>query len=675
MLPPPCLLTAMKKIAFLSLLAFVSPLCAAPLDEAAALLQSKKYPEAVAAFAALPAGTGEPGYASSLHALALLHAGKPDESGAAADKVSADSPWALKAKYLKAAALTRAKKHAEAAAIYAEQATRVLTPARRDALVKSLLDLADEVSKDPAPSDIDVPPADFKKARELYAKALEQELSPALRGEVLFRKAVAEQRLALHAEASGTLVTYLTEFDADWSPSGARAKKGKAVTSGPHRCEARLRLAESQIALGGTGNARTTAEGLLALLKTAQNLTAAEKALAGDAAWLRVRSFAAPAPQKPVAAQQQAEDSNLEQRVQVMQQLDVQNVVPQAAQQQRRQQSGGFPAFYVSAAPMDPAGHLAALREFLQQYPAHKAAPEASQAIGDALAAQGKDLEAIAAFTDFIEGKNFKFDAAAPGHDKADPLTGYTPVEALGRRQQATFFAIGRIHFEHKRYSEAIAQWQKYTVQFPAAPEWAPAQSGIIDAEFQLGLQAVAADDEKTARTRFDEFLTKYPLDARCRQILFIYGQFPYAAALELEEKKAPREQSLPLFKKAVEEWSRLLSKYPDSEEASLALYNTALTLSDKLDRLEDGLNAFKRLKWGQWAEPAKQRAAVMENKSLAVASERVFRLNEMPAVKVSVRNIEKLKVSRYPLDVEAFFRSRHRIDAVDLLDIDLIEP
>ena len=89
----------------LSLLTLVSTLSAAPFDDAAALLQSKKYPEAAAAFAALPPDKGEPVY---LQALALHLAGKQDEAIAAADKVPADSPWALKAKFLKATALTAA---------------------------------------------------------------------------------------------------------------------------------------------------------------------------------------------------------------------------------------------------------------------------------------------------------------------------------------------------------------------------------------------------------------------------------------------------------------------------------------------------------------------------------------------------------------------------------------
>ena len=323
----------------------------------------------------------------------------------------------------------------------------------------------------------------------------------------------------------------------------------------------------------------------------------------------------------------------------------------------------------------DPTDYLAELETFLRNYPAHAAAPSASAAIAATLESQGKDLAAIAEWQNYIDAKKFKFDAAAEVNRKQDPATGLTPAEALARRQQSAAFRIGRIHLGQRRYQEAITQWRHYITTWPNGAEWQQAQSGIVDAEFQIGLTAIAAEDFKTARETFDAFLARYPLDPRARRILFIYGQIPYAAAQQKKESKAAAEATSAEFERAISEWARLIAKYPGSEESSLALYNTALILTDELGRLDQGLAAFKRLTWGNWAEPAKRRVALLNSKSLAVASERVFRVGETPAVKVSVRNIEKLKFSRYPLDVEAFFRSRHRIDAIDLLDIDLIAP
>ena len=74
-------------------------------------------------------------------------------------------------------------------------------------------------------------------------------------------------------------------------------------------------------------------------------------------------------------------------------------------------------------------------------------------------------------------------------------------------------------------------------------------------------------------------------------------------------------------YAKAIEQWSRLISKYPNTEESSLALYRTGVIQSEKLDLLEDSLASFRRLKWGSWAQPAKARVAMLSQKSLGVAT------------------------------------------------------
>lgn len=675
-----------KPAILLSLLAFVSSLNAAPLDDAAALLQSKKYPEAAAALSALPPDAGEPGYAAYLKALSLHLSGKPDEAIAAAAQVPADSLWALKARFLTAAAHTKAKRHREAEAIYAAEAAVAFDPARRDGLVKALLEFAEEAVNPVAAGELNVPQPDWRKAVGLYGKVLEMPITPGLRADVLFKKATLLQKSGDHLQAQAAYHAWLLQFDLDWTLSlpGGKAQPGDKP-AGRDRVAARLHLAETLLAAGRYGDARLVAKDLREFLTKPQANRVNEPGdWAGNVAWIYVQSFA---PQKAIARQQAPAQQSLQNDYQ-------QGFIPQLNGPGAQGESGsqgnmGTPhETYANAVPFPNLGgspaynesdYLRELRAFLTDYPAHRNAPEAAEAVARTLdngvgdQKDSKDSEAIAAWTDFIEAKNYTFDPNAEANRTPDKATGQTPAEILLRRQQTATFRIGQIHYEARRYAEAIAQRQKYIAAHPNGKEWQQAQSGIVDAEFQSGLTAVAAGDEKKARELFDGFLARYPLDARARQILFIYGQFHYAAGLAL--KGQPTDKTQPHFQNAITEWSRLIGKYPNTEESSLALYNTALILSDELGRLEDGLAAFKRVTWGQWAGPAKQRVQLMSSKSLAVASERVFRLNETPAVKVSLRNIEKLKVSRYPLDVEGFFRSRHRMDAIDLLDIDLIAP
>ncbi len=64
-----------------------------------------------------------------------------------------------------------------------------------------------------------------------------------------------------------------------------------------------------------------------------------------------------------------------------------------------------------------------------------------------------------------------------------------------------------------------------------------------------------------------------------------------------------------------------------------------------------------------------------MTQKHLALETERKFRTNEKAEVKVAVRNIEKLKVRLYTLDLEAFFRKTHTTTGAEALDVALIQP
>jgi uncharacterized protein YfaS (alpha-2-macroglobulin family)/tetratricopeptide (TPR) repeat protein len=338
---------------------------------------------------------------------------------------------------------------------------------------------------------------------------------------------------------------------------------------------------------------------------------------------------------------------------------------PQMAQGQNDMQQGTIQAYAVNAG--DPAKHVAALRAFLTAYPAHARSAEAAMTLVQALIGQNKPDEAIEACKTLYD----RADWPAPAADESDKRT---PTDRLESWRQMAFFQIGALHFAARRYPQAIEQWRAYIAKHPDGGLWQQAQARIVEAEFQLCLEAVAADNRDEATKRFDAFIAAHPLDARCAQLLFLNGQWPYAAALK--EKDAAKAK--PLFEKAIAEWARLIIKHPQSEEASLALYRTGVIQAEHLDRHEDALNTFQRLNWGGWKQLAAERAAMMPERSLALRTPRTFRTNEPAQVRVNVRNIEKLKVSRYTLNLEDFFRSRHRLDGsagIGSLDIDLIQP
>ena len=628
--------------------------------EAEVLLQSKKHDEAAQKLADCPPDQREGGYADWLRAVALQHAAKPADAVIACDAVPAGSPWHRKGRLLKARLLTDLKKHAEAEVIFAEEAARVLSPASKDELAGLLASFGDEVAAEPAPGELDAPKPDLARAAALYQRALDVEfLTPGFMDETIFKLAVVFQKLNQDQNALLVLNDYLVQFDKEWKPlfqirkqdyaepQGAPGSVGPAfekprdakrfLQSGKHVHEARLKVAESQLAQRQMPEARKSVEELMALQPPA------EASIVAAAAWLRCLTFGEVSPS------------------QVKQNDQVQQPAP---------------------LPGDPTKQNEALQSFLAAHPAHRHAPQAALMIADNHLKRGLQDAGIASLQAFIDGKGYQFDPASEANRKPDLATGLSPAEVLERDKQVAFFRIGQLEFGRKKLESAIARWHDYTVKFPSGVQWAAAQQGIVDAEFQLGIEAVAAEDEKLARERFDAFLTRYPLDQRARQILFIYGQFSYAKAMAQESKlpeNAPNavlpEATLQLYREAMEQWSRLITKYPQTEESSLALYNTALILTEKLGRLEEGLAMFRRLTWGNWAGAAKERVAILEEKSLAISAPRIFRTNEIPQLVVSVRNIKKLKISRYALDLEGWLRSAHRLGGLDKLDVDLIAP
>ena len=588
----------------------VSTAKAAPIDDAELALQARQFDTAITHLEKSKPGD----YPSYLMAVALYQSGK---HAAAADTCEglleqyADSPWQHKARFLMARALIAQKDHKAAESILAEEAGRIFSAGRKQSIANVLVDFADKLARRPDPNDLDALPADDTKALALYQQVLALEIKRELAEEIQFKVARTFQRLNQHPQAIAALRQYLAEFDPTWTgPVGSSTRqrghlKQNPVAPGKHRFETRFALINSQVINGDNDAARQNVDALLPILRDTVmefgdgrgGTTRRDKS---DVAHQRVLTYA-----------------------------------------------------------QDPPNYITETKRFLAAYPAYKLAIELARSLPNTLVGLGRTDEAIAAHRDFVDGKNFQF-VADEGATTPDPKTGVSPVENLSNLQRESFFQIAQLLFNQKKYDEAIQQWQAYVNRYPDGAQWAASQSGIINAEFQIGLDAVAAGEDAKARQHFAQFLSKYPLDNRARQIMFTLGQMHVA-------KKE--------YMKAIEEWSRLISKYPNTEESSLALYRTGVFQSEQLGRLEDALATFRRLTWGSWAKPAKARVVMLSQKSLGVATERTFRTNEVARVAVTARNIETLKVSVFPLNLESYFRKTHVLGRIDHLDIDLIEP
>ena len=117
------------------------------------------------------------------------------------------------------------------------------------------------------------------------------------------------------------------------------------------------------------------------------------------------------------------------------------------------------------------------------------------------------------------------------------------------------------------------------------------------------------------------------------------------------------------------------MSKYPKSNEASRGQLMIAATLEDKLGKLAEALEEYKRLDWGPMQESARRAIARLTTKGLTVATERIFRSDETPVIQLTSRNIETVTVRAYKVDMETYFRKMHLASGVEKLDIALIDP
>jgi hypothetical protein len=71
----------------------------------------------------------------------------------------------------------------------------------------------------------------------------------------------------------------------------------------------------------------------------------------------------------------------------------------------------------------------------------------------------------------------------------------------------------------------------------------------------------------------------------------------------------------------------------------------------------------------------ARQAVARLTSTTLEVASERIFRSNQTPRLKLVTRNVESVEVRAYKVDLETYFRKMHEVRGLQKLNISLIDP
>ncbi len=691
-LPLPCRILCHCAITLVVLFGTTAGLRAAEtstLDPLRAEMRAERYEQAATmADKLIAAKDPKADEANYLKALALFQAKKYAAAVTEVQQLESVFPasaWRFKATFLQAQALVEQKKFQDAAAIYQSEAARLLAAERKQELVGVIAAFADKLTAKSESNAPDAPKPDFPKAYKLYTKALGMEISRELRDELLFKKARAIQQASNFPQAVLDFQAYLTEFDPAWSgPAGSgtpRLPLQNPQPVGKHAAWARYRLAEAQIQANNIPAGRMELEDLLNMLVApllvptalqAELLTAEGKMLPAEIRWLMLQSYFNP----PIALTVVGNVNNS---------AVTGPSYPVGEQGMRNSNSpgqvigntGGLPTtdvilFKVRAGELDQA--IKICREFLVACPEGSRAVRAAWMIAEAYQGAGRADDAIKAYRNFISGEGFHL-AEGEAALKFDEELRAAPATHLANLKMRALFRIGSLLAQQKKREEAITIWQSYVKDYPNGPQWSDSQNAIIDAEFQIGMDALTDKNEALALQHFNEFLRAHPLDERSPRILYLFGAVHEAKARALEEAKGELVSINAAYRQAIEEWTKLVSKYPQSPEARSALMKSAGIHEEKFGEYDKALQLYRKLAGEFSYAEANASVARLTVKSLELSAERTFRTNEPAVVKLKLRNMEKCTFRLHEIDLQAYFRKMHGITGVEGLDVSLIQP
>ncbi|MFB3785819.1 MAG: MG2 domain-containing protein [bacterium] len=262
-------------------------------------------------------------------------------------------------------------------------------------------------------------------------------------------------------------------------------------------------------------------------------------------------------------------------------------------------------------------------------------------------------------------------------------------AKATPQQKAAAEFHIARCQLELQKFDEAAAAFEAFLKNHPVDENWREAQQMIVftryrkveneqrEAEKALNrwTRDVRADKKDpiqeaipgeilakfaSAREGWETFQSQYPLDSRIPGIQLLLGK---------------NERRLRRFEEAMAVWKDIATRFPNSDTASEALYLIAEVTEMDLKDYEKALDLYKEVTFGPFQGSAQDRIRQLQEIFLALRTERTFLTNENPTLRFTSRNIESVTCKLYPLDLPAYFQSRHTIRSIEDLDVNLIAP
>ncbi|MBI2922714.1 MAG: tetratricopeptide repeat protein [Planctomycetes bacterium] len=243
--------------------------------------------------------------------------------------------------------------------------------------------------------------------------------------------------------------------------------------------------------------------------------------------------------------------------------------------------------------------------------------------------------------------------------DARAELTAFVNANAKDERAPEALLRVAWLHRADFDDAKAIATLEDFLKRFPDSPRWPEVRQQIADVRFEGAQRAFARKDWAAARAAAQEFTALHPTDGRAASMSYRVG-----ATLK-EEKK---------FKEAVEAWMKTAAKYPAHDEGHQARFSAAELMAAELDDFETAMKELPKV-GGSWNPQAQQLLRKLQDKALAMQAERVFNGVETPVVKLTVRNVETVKMRYWSLDLKDYFEKKASTGGLESLEVSIIAP
>ncbi len=615
---------------------FLSPFSLLHAQDVTGLMQNREYKEVLDHFK----GELNDDSLLLLKARAEFLSGQFEASIITTEKLTSEHPesvWINKAKFLQAQAHSQLRRYENASEIYEREAEKLFSPSTKDEGARLLIEVADKFTNVPENADLELAiKTDFKKAITLLNQALNLECS------IEMKEAIHAKVISLLIQSSNwkdairEALVYLEEYDPNWKGSLNSMRrislteqdKNETKWNGKNRGMVRFQLCEAYHRSEDRDTATYYLTEFIEELKQAKDddLTP----LLADATWLRLMAM---------------------------------------------RQAGGK--------PRNLQEWTADAKTYLQAYPNHIHAGETAYSLGNNFLSYDEKENAINAYKEYIE-KNQAF------IEKPMTARPETKKELLARqtrgddRYEQAHYEIGNIYLQLNEFEKAREAWKQYSQKFPNGEKWAACQKGLVDIDFNIAIHAVSliqGSTEKdaarnTAQKALDDFISKHPLDQRISITLSMKGNIHYQKANEFIQqlKKTPDEevkkQQLDSYRAALAQWDILITKYPRSSQAIEAQYRSASIYEKHLGDIEKALEIYDQSSH----ESSNPQIKLLKSFQLSASSSTAFTTSDAPYILLKSRNIEKVTVKQYWLDIESYFLKGRLLDDINSLDIDLIE-